>query len=237
MNKLTEFLKKINPSKFHLALIIGTIAVGILCVIIYNQYHKITLDENQIAALTDTVTVYKTKDGKNAAYIKIFKGTKAEALAATKSKDPVSYNIIKNTPGIHSLTNLSTETRIDTTSKVDTSQVLVDNKPVDPKNTSILITKEIIDPWYDAKVKVQNDSITLGLKIRNEFKIVAKDQNTGLKKLFKGSSVIIDVKNENPNTYTTGLSSYEFTPKTISPVKAGVIGAVIGAAVILILHK
>ncbi len=236
MSKLTEIIKKINPSKFHLALIIGVIAVGILCVVIYRQYHKIELNQTQIEALTDTVTVYKTKAGKNGAYRKILTGTKDELLTALKTVDPTSYNLIKRTPSIHYLTTSTTETRIDTVTKVDTIRVLdANNKPV--SHDSLYITKSIKNKYYDADIKLVNDSISLGLLVRNKSTISAIDTNLnkGFFKFLKPKSYIVKVENDNPYTYNTGLTTYEIKQKSKAVPAILIIAGATAAA--LLLHK
>lgn len=222
-----KLFAKLKMGKFHLLLIISIITVLLLLSYVYKQYSENATLTTQLTAVTDTVTLYKTKAGKNAATISILQGTRKQLLAVAKVKNKEIYNLIQQTKGLRSVTVLKTETRIDTIAKVDTMFVRVGEKT----NTvdSILITKQINNPYYNANIRVVNDSLSLGLKVKNDFDITHKDVSNGL---FKGTTYKIDVVNRNPYTFTSGLSTYEIKPKVkvlpkILLIAVGVAGGIL----------
>ena len=230
MTEITEVkTEQTKNGKFHILLGISIVAILLLLSYAYKQYNEKTVIADQLAAVTDTVTLYKTKEGKNAAIISVLKGSKKELLAIAKYKDKEIYELVKKTKNIKSVTSLKTETRIDTISKVDTMYVHVGetSNEVD----SILITKEINNPFYQANIRIINDSIAVGLKVKNDFNVVIKEVSNGF---FKGNTLKVDVVNNNPYTYTTGLSSYEFTPKKkVLPKILIVAGSIVTGIILL----
>lgn len=214
-------------SKFHLLLIISIIAVLLLLMFSYKQYIEKSDIQSQLEAVNDTMIVYKTKEGKNAAEIKVLKGTKSQLLEIVKIKDKEVYNLIKSTKNVRTITKLNTETRIDTVTKVDT---LIVKSGDSLTKDSVYITKNIKNDYYTADIKVVNDSLSLGLKVKNDFKIIGKEKSNGL---FKRNTLVIDVINENPYTYSTELTSYEITPKKKVLPKILLIAGSIAAILIL----
>lgn len=197
---MLNLLKRNNSLIFYLFLVVTILLLSIL----YNLHNKIVFKDNQIAALSDTLTVYKTKEGKNAAYISVLTGSKNELLSILKKKDKENYNLIKKTPGIQTLTNLGTITRIDTITKLDTIIIKdTDKNPSTPD--SIYITKNITNKYYEADIKIIQDSLAFKLSVVNDFKIMTRYKNNGF---LKSKSLIVDVVNNNPYTITTGLTSF-----------------------------
>ncbi len=199
----------------------------------YHQRVQLITKTEQVAALTDTVTFYKTKAGASGATRRIFRGSKDEVLAAAKFQDAEAYQTIKKTPGLHSLTNFTTVTRIDTVVKADTVYIQKDSTG----KVNHYLSKEIIEPkgYYTANIDVKNDSVGLKLQLQDKYKVITQDKSNGF---LKPKSYVVDVQNTNPYVKIDGLKSFEITPK--NKIKTGIkVGAVaIGlGAVFLLLHK
>lgn len=212
---------------FYILLFISFLACLALGWYAYDQRSVSSSKSLQIAALNDTVTIYKTKDGKNGAYIKILQGTKKEVEDILRNKNPRLANVVKSTPGIKSVTNLKVLTTTDTVVKIDTLYL-----PGIEFNKKLFLQKTIRDKYYIAKVVVEDDSLSLKVNTFNDFDFMSRDKSNGF---LKRKSYIIDVINLNPNTTTLGLQSYEITPKPKTGLKV-TIGLVLGiAAGVLIL--
>lgn len=218
----------IRIDRFHLLLLISVITTALLLFLVFKEKSNNTSAKNQIVALTDTVHHYKTKDNKNAAQIAILKGSKSEILRILETKDKEILDLVKKTKNIVTITKINTVTRVDTIAKVDTLFIRAGDSVL---KDSIYITKFIKNDYYTADIKIINDSVALKLDVKNDFKIITKEKPNGL---FKPKTLVIEVINENPYTYTTDLSSFEITPKKKIIPKALVIGAaIIGGILIL----
>lgn len=188
----------------------------------YNKYTEVIYKDSQIIALTDTVTLYRTKAGLNGAVKTVFVGTKDQVLGATKQTNTEAYNVIKNTKNIQSYTQLKTVTKIDTVVKVDTVFIVHGVRHV---NTTIS------NPYYSADVEVVNDSLKLGLKVINDFDIVTKYKSNGF---LKGKTLVVDVVNKNPYTINSGLTSFQIQPKKRTGLKISIgLGVAVGAYLLL----
>jgi len=209
---------------FFLLLLISFFACLSLGWYAYNEAHKSNILQDQVAALTDTVTIYKTKDGKNGAYIRVIMGDKKQVMDILEKRDAKIAELAKKTPGIKIITDVKTETRIDTVVRIDTIRLATATTP-------LLIKKQIDNPWYTANIEIKSDSLNFKLRNRDEFYIMHRDKPTGF---LKPKTYIIDVINKNPNSFNTGLSAYEFTPKSKNGLKISIaIAAGIGAYLIL----
>ena len=63
---------------FYFALIILCFGSISFAWYVFNQRGSVESHKEQNAALIDTVTIYKTRDGKNGAYIRVVEGTKRD---------------------------------------------------------------------------------------------------------------------------------------------------------------
>ena len=183
---------------------------------------------NQVSALTDTLTRYKTKDGKNAAYTRVLEGTKKELLAITEKQDKHLNSLLKETKGLRTLTTHSTITRTDTVVKVDTIRLPTDTQP-------LYLAKHITNEYYDADVVVTGDSLRLKHTSYNEFDYMLRDKpGTGLFKAFKPTTYIVEAINLNPNTITKNLRTIQIKTKSKNGLKIGT-GIAIGIAAVLLI--
>lgn len=195
------------------------------------NYKKDVIIENksdQLKAATDTVTLYKTKDGKNGAYIRVLEGTKKEVLAITKMQDQRIYDLIKETKGLRNYTNHGVETRVDTTVRTDTVRLPSANKPLYAKT-------HIDNEYYTAEVELIGDSTKLIVVTFNEFDYLQHDKPAkGLFGFLKPDTYIIEAINLNPKTVTKNLRTIQIRPKERTGLKIG-IGVAAGIAAVLLL--
>jgi len=201
---------------------IAIAAVIALLYTVFIQHDKIEYSRSQIIALTDTVTLYKTKQGKNGAIKTVYIGTRPAMLEAVKRSNPTVYATIKNVKNIQSYTELKTVTRIDTVVKVDTVYI----------NHGIRHTESsVTNPYYTADVSLVNDSLKLGLTVKNDFDIVTRYQSNGF---LKPKTLVVDVVNKNPYTVNSGLTSFQIQPKKRTGIKISIgLGVAVGAYLLL----
>ena len=193
-----------------------------------DQHKTINNSKNQIKSITDTLTLYKTKDGKNGAYIRVLEGNKSEILAITEKQDKRIYDLIKETKGLRTLTTHDVVTRTDTTVRIDTLILPSDNK-------KLYLSKTINDEYYNAKITVDGDSLTLKHTSYNEFDYMLRDKpGTGLFKAFKPTTYIVEAINLNPNTITKNLRTIQIKTKSKNGLKIGT-GIAIGIAAVLLI--
>ncbi|QEC78779.1 hypothetical protein [Mucilaginibacter ginsenosidivorax] len=232
--KLKMIPKMINNDKrnFYFLLIISFFACLALGWYSYHQYQIIETRTKQLAAITDTVRLYRTKTGGSGAGRTIFVGSKEDALEVLKTSDSKAYQAVKNTSGLRNYTDMKTVTRIDTVVKADTVYMIKDSTG----KLSYSLVKDIQEPkkWYTAKVEVKNDSVGLKLSMHDRYQIISHDKSNGL---FKPKSYVISVENENPYVTITDVKSFEIQPKNKhTAIKIGGVVA-ISAAAFLLLHK
>lgn len=137
-------------------------------------------------ALNDTLVVYKTKDGKNAATISNLTVFNRNQLLQIESQEKEIQRLQKlakeNKKGVVYITN-TVETFV-----TDTLYILNDS------------TLHYSDEWVYLNVNSNN---TFNLKVNNSFSYVIEEK----KKPFKPTTYTITSINENPYTITTGLRS------------------------------
>ena len=193
-----------------------------------DQHKTINNSKNQIKSITDTLTLYKTKDGKNGAYIRVLEGNKSEILAITEKQDKRIFDLIKETKGLRTLTTHDVVTRTDTTVRIDTLILPSENK-------KLYLSKIINDEYYNAKITVDGDSLTLKHTSYNEFDYMLRDKpGTGLFKAFKPTTYIVEAINLNPNTITKNLRTIQIKTKSKNGLKIGT-GIAIGIAAVLLI--
>ena len=193
-----------------------------------DQHKTINNSKNQIKSITDTLTLYKTKDGKNGAYIRVLEGSKSEILAITEKQDKRIFDLIKETKGLRTLTTHDVVTRTDTTVRIDTLILPSYNK-------KLYLSKTINDEYYNAKITVDGDSLTLKHTSYNEFDYMLRDKpGTGLFKAFKPTTYVVEAINLNPNTITKNLRTIQIKTKSKNGLKIGT-GIAIGIAAVLLI--
>lgn len=219
-----------NKLYIWFALLIGIIIA--LSVYIVRQSHTISTKSNQISALNDTVKLYRTKSGASGAEKQIFVGSKTDVENVLKGKNSSAYNTVKNTPDVHSYSDFTNKTKIDTVVKSDTVVMYRDSTG----KLTYKLSKDIIEPkgYYAAKIEVSNDSVGLKIEMNDKYHVVTKDKSNGF---LKPKSYVVTVENENPYVKINGLQSFEIQPENKQlGLKIGGV-AVLGLAGFLLLHK
>lgn len=211
---------------FYFALAIGIMACAALSFYAYKKSRALATRDLQILAITDTLTLYKTKDGKNAAYTRVLEGTKKELLAITEKQNKRVYELLK-TKGLRSLTTHSVTTKTDTTVIIDTLRLATNSSP-------LYLSKNIINKYYDAEITVKGDSVTLKHTSYNDFDYILQNKPaSGIFGFLKPTSYVVQAINLNPNTQTRELRTLEIKPKSKVGVKLTAV-AVIIAGVLLV---
>jgi hypothetical protein len=221
-----------DKRNIYLLLIISFFACLALGWYSYHQYQVIETRTHQLAAIINTVRLYKTKAGASGAERTIFVGSKEDALAVLKMIDKKAYDVVNNTNGLNSYTALKTVTLIDTIVKADTVYITKDSTG----KLSYSLVKDIQEPknWYTAKIKVHNDSVGLKLQMKDSYQIISHDKSNGL---FKPKSYVITVENENPYVTIKDVKPFEIQPKNRhTAIKIGGVLAIGAAAFFLLKH-
>jgi len=195
-------------NKKNVFLFLSVLASLIFGWLYVHHYQINAVKTQQIEAITDTARLYRTKTGASGTERKIFVGTRDEALAVLKNTDPKVYNTLKNTPNVHTYTNMQTTTKVDTVVKADTVYMVKDSTG----KLDYILSKTITEPkgFYTAKVDVRNDSVGLRLQMKDSYTIVSKEKSNGL---FKPKSYVINVENTNPYISLTDVKSFEIQPE------------------------
>lgn len=209
------------------------IIVMLLGYFLHQLDQKNRSQSSQIRALTDTLTTYKTKDGKNAAYISVLEGTRDELLEVTKKKDKEVYDLLKKVKNLEQVIKFSATTAIDTVVLVDTV-IVKDSSGAVIKPSQLYALKTISNPHYWARIELKNDSLDHSLKVYNDFLLHTRYESNGW---FKPKTLIVDIANNNPYTETTGLSSYKITPPKRNNTWKIIIGTAVGFAGGVLLAK
>lgn len=187
-----------------------------------------SIQTEQLKAVTDVVTTYKTKDGKNAAYIRILEGDKKTVLELVKNQDIRIQQLIKETKGLKTYTNHVVVTKIDTTVITDTLRLPENGKPLYAKTY-------ITNDHYSALVELKSDSTHIQLKTYNEFDYLIRDKPAdGIFGFLRPPTYIVEAINLNPYTETKNLKTIQINPKGKTGLKIG-IGIAAGVAVAILL--
>lgn len=219
-------LKSLVPSRFTIAIVTAVIATLLLLGMLYSESKRADDNETLAKALADTVTIYKTKEGKNAATIRVIQTTsRKQAIEIAKTRNANIALQLQRNRDIVSITEFTTLTRIDTVVKME--QILL------PNDSNVVFKREIKNEHYHAQVAMRGDSLALGIEVYNKHTITHQEKSNGL---FKEDTYIVDVVNDNPYTQNTGLASYEIKPKKKNKFLKGVIvgaAAVVGGIILL----
>tara|TARA_R110000868_G_scaffold120421_4_gene319553 strand:- start:1881 stop:2540 length:660 start_codon:yes stop_codon:yes gene_type:complete len=208
--------------------------IGVLCLVclililvLFNTNKNKSRIESQVASLSDTLRLYKNKDGKNSASIKVLEGTKSELLAITEKQDKHLNELLK-VKGLRTVTTHSVITKTDTIVKLDTIQLAT-------PTTQLYISKSIDNEYYKANITIKGDSLTLKQTSYNQFDYLLRDvRPKGLFGFLKPTTYIVEAINLNPNTYTKDLRTLEIKPKTNTGLKIS-IGLAVGIAAVLLI--
>jgi hypothetical protein len=217
---------------FWILAVLTTVLVFSLSYYGYQKVIEVRYQTQQIASLTDTVTLYKTKVASGAKR-KILTGSRSEVLTVLKATDKKTYEIVNKTKDVHTYSQFSTSVKIDTTVKaVVTIQKDSTGKP------SVVLSKVITEPknYYQADIIVRGDSLGLRVAMTDKYHIVSSEKSNGF---FKPKSYVVSVENENPYITIDSVKSFEIKPKNKvkTGVKVGVVSIGLATAAYFILKK
>lgn len=216
---------------FWIVAVLSTILSISLAYYGYQRVIEIRYKTQQIAALTDTVTLYKT-NAASGAKRRIFTGSRSEVLRVLKATDKKAYDVVNKARDVHSYSQFSTSVKIDTTVKADNIAIVKDStgKP------SVRLNQIITEPKnnYQAEVSVQGDSVGLKLALKDKYHILSNEKSNGF---FKPKSYVISVENENPYVTLENVKSFEIKPKNKlkTGIKVGAVSIGLGVAAYFIL--
>jgi hypothetical protein len=215
---------------FWILAVLTTVLVFSLSYYGYQKVIEVKYQTQQIASLTDTVTLYKTKIASGAKR-KIFTGSRSEVLTVLKATDKKGYEVVSKTKDVHSYSQFSTATVIDTTVKA-----VITIKKDSTGKPSIELNEVITEPknYYQAEVSVKGDSLGLKVAMTDKYHIVSSEKSNGW---IKPKSYVVSVENENPYVTITDTKSFEIKPKNKvkTGIKIGVVSVGLAAATMLLL--
>tara|TARA_R110000796_G_scaffold47684_2_gene114438 strand:+ start:56 stop:712 length:657 start_codon:yes stop_codon:yes gene_type:complete len=177
-------------------------ALTVLCIYLWrNGKEAQNTAKNNIAALTDSITLYQTKHGAWVAEKSIFQGTEKDLRQIIKSKDKAFQKLIKSFKKPIAAALIKTITKIDT--------VFI---PYEEKNQL---------PEFEFNFKANTEYYTIngtstekGINIWNLFFPNTQSLVIGKKRIgFLKYGYKINVENSNLNIKTTNVDGFDFRPK------------------------
>lgn len=207
------------------AVVILLIVVGVFGWELQKALRKNKQQENNIAALTDTVRETRNSLGQAVSTITQFQTTTTKSFLALQSADSTIKQLQadvkanKNRLGKSgSVTDFSTQTKVDTTVKTDTV-VMPKDSTSKGKEWPIYISDFNLSNWITGTIKSSHDSTSLKELITNKYTVVLGDETAkkGLFHVFDKKTPFAEVTNLNPYSITPTLRSYQVSsmpPKT-----------------------
>lgn len=207
------------------AVVILLIIVGVFGWELTKVLKKNKEQENNITALTDTVKETRNSLGQAVSTITQFQTTTTKSFLALQSADSTIKQLQadvkanKNRLGKSgSVTDFSTQTKVDTTIKTQTVTI-----PKDSTSGQKVYAEYSSDfnlhNWVTGSIKATKDSISLHESIINKYTVVLGDETAkkGIFHLFDKKTPFAEVTNLNPYSTTPTLRSYQVSsmpPKT-----------------------
>ena len=164
---------------------------------------------NLVISLNDTLKTWKDKDSLSYAKIQIIETERTKDFLSLQSKDEEIIKLQKTVKQYEkqiknqgSVTNFASETKITTKDSLVTDSVC--------GKCSFYFSNS--NPWYsvDASIyptKTPNQlSLSLDLKVKNEYSVIVGEEKQGL---FKKPKPFVEVLNHNPYSETESLKTYE----------------------------
>ena len=171
-------------------------------------------DKSLIGSLNAELTTWKDKDSLSHAKIQIIETEKTKDFLSLQSKDEEIIKLQKTVKQYEkqiknqgSVTNFTSETKISTKDSLVTDSVC--------GKCSFYFSNS--NPWFsvDASIyptETSNQlSLSLDLKVKNEYSVIVGEEKQGL---FKKPKPFVEVLNHNPYSETESLRTYQVsTPK------------------------
>ena len=171
-------------------------------------------DKSLIGSLNAELTTWKDKDSLSHAKIQIIETEKTKDFLSLQSKDKDIIKLQKTVKQYEkqiknqgSVTNFTSETKITTKDSLVTDSVC--------GKCSFYFSNS--NPWYSVDASVSPTetpnqlSLSLDLKVKNEYSVIVGEEKQGL---FKKPKPFVEVLNHNPYSETESLRTYQVsTPK------------------------
>ncbi len=161
--------------------------------------------KNNISAMADSITYFKNENGYQVAVISSLESDRVKDILQLVSDNKeiqrlqeVIKDNEKKLKNRGSVTNFSSDTSIDT--------VFITTVTVDTTNYPTYSSDIDMKGWITGGVKANKDSISLNLKVKNEYSIVIGEEPNGW---FKKSTPFGSVTNYNPYSRVTSLRTYQ----------------------------
>ena len=164
---------------------------------------------NLVISLNDTLKTWKDKDSLSHAKIQIIETERAKDFLSLQSKDEEIIKLQKTVKQYEkqiknqgSVTNFTSETKIITKDSLVTDSVC--------GKCSFYFSNS--NPWYSVDASVSPTetpnqlSLSLDLKVKNEYSVIIGEEKQGL---FKKPKPFVEVLNHNPYSETESLRTYQ----------------------------
>ena len=195
---------------------IRIVSIAILVVIIVILYFtnisyqkEAKENANLVISLNDTLKTWKDKDSLSYAKIQIIETERTKDFLSLQSKDEEIIKLQKTVKQYEkqiknqgSVTNFASETKIITKDSLVTDSVC--------GKCSFYFSNS--NPWYSVDASIHPTetsnqvSLSLDLKVKNEYSVIIGEEKQGL---FKKPKPFVEVLNHNPYSETESLKTYQ----------------------------
>lgn len=195
---------------------IRIVSIAILVVIIVILYFtnisyqkEAKENANLVISLNDTLKTWKDKDSLSYAKIQIIETERTKDFLSLQSKDEEIIKLQKTVKQYEkqiknqgSVTNFTSETKIITKDSLVTDSVC--------GKCSFYFSNS--NPWYSVDASIHPTetpnqvSLSLDLKVKNEYSVIIGEEKQGL---FKKPKPFVEVLNHNPYSETKSLKTYQ----------------------------
>ena len=164
---------------------------------------------NLVISLNDTLKTWKDKDSLSHAKIQIIETERTKDFLSLQSKDEEIIKLQKTVKQYEkqiknqgSVTNFASETKIITKDSLVTDSVC--------GKCSFYFSNS--NPWYSVDASIyptetpNQVSLSLDLKVKNEYSVIVGEEKQGL---FKKPKPFVEVLNHNPYSETESLKTYQ----------------------------
>lgn len=194
-----------------IAILVVIIAILYFTNISYQKEAK--ENANLVISLNDTLKTWKDKDSLSHAKIQIIETERTKDFLSLQSKDEEIIKLQKTVKQYEkqiknqgSVTNFTSETKIITKDSLVTDSVC--------GKCSFYFSNS--NPWYSVDASVSPTetpnqlSLSLDLKVKNEYSVIVGEEKQGL---FKKPKPFVEVLNHNPYSETESLRTYQVSNK------------------------
>lgn len=194
-----------------IAILVVIIAILYFTNISYQKEAK--ENANLVISLNDTLKTWKDKDSLSHTKIQIIETERTKDFLSLQSKDEEIIKLQKTVKQYEkqiknqgSVTNFTSETKIITKDSLVTDSVC--------GKCSFYFSNS--NPWYSVDASVSPTetpnqlSLSLDLKVKNEYSVIVGEEKQGL---FKKPKPFVEVLNHNPYSETESLRTYQVSNK------------------------